>query len=241
MIAKICGVYKILNTITGDYYLGSSCDIRGRWNSHRYELRKNLRGNTHFQNAWNKYGEQAFEFSILLLCDVAHKLYLEDGLIKLLRPAYNSSEDALAPMQGRHHTAESLAKMSGKNHHNFGKHHTEESKQKIGKANMGKHHTEESKQKIREVNIGKYHTEESKQKISESGKGNTNALGHIVSEKVRARLSEASKGNTNALGHKYTEEVLAKMRGRIASDKTREKMSIAAKKRWALKREAQND
>jgi hypothetical protein len=31
------------------------------------------------------------------------------------------------------------------------------------------------------------------------------------------------------------------MRGRIASDKTREKMSIAAKKRWALKREAQND
>lgn len=40
-----------------------------RMNHHLFHLRKNSHKNAHFQAAWNKYGEDAFEFSILEVCD----------------------------------------------------------------------------------------------------------------------------------------------------------------------------
>lgn len=63
----------------------------------------------------------------------------------------------------------------------YGKHHTEESKQKMSESLKGRRHTEETKQKLSKANKGKYtgekhpfygkhHTEESKRKISEAGK-----------------------------------------------------------------------
>lgn len=55
---------------------------------------------------------------------------------------------------------------------------TEETKKKMSEAKIGKpspmtgkHHTEETKQKLREINLGKTHTEESKKKMSEAHKG----------------------------------------------------------------------
>lgn len=32
---KISAVYKIVNTVTGDFYVGSSKDVKLRWSSHR--------------------------------------------------------------------------------------------------------------------------------------------------------------------------------------------------------------
>ena len=32
---KIIGVYKITNTITGDFYIGSSKDVKQRWAVHK--------------------------------------------------------------------------------------------------------------------------------------------------------------------------------------------------------------
>lgn len=46
-------------------------------------------------------------------------------------------------------------KYKGENHPMYGKHHTEETKQKISKIHKGYHHTEESKQKISKGNKGK--------------------------------------------------------------------------------------
>ena len=34
MAEKIIGVYKITNTITGDFYIGSSKDVKRRWKVH---------------------------------------------------------------------------------------------------------------------------------------------------------------------------------------------------------------
>lgn len=60
------GIYKIINKIDGKYYVGSTKDFDKRW---RKKHRKQLRGNYHYnqklQNAWNKYGENSFEFQIL--------------------------------------------------------------------------------------------------------------------------------------------------------------------------------
>ena len=33
---KISGIYKITNTITGDFYIGSSKDVKRRWAAHKW-------------------------------------------------------------------------------------------------------------------------------------------------------------------------------------------------------------
>jgi DNA-binding transcriptional regulator YiaG len=55
----------------------------------------------------------------------------------------------------------------------LGKHHSDEAKEKISKANsgktgpmLGKHHTEETKEKLREINLDKKHSAETKEKLS---------------------------------------------------------------------------
>ena len=61
----ISGVYQIRNKINNKVYVGSSKDISQRWLQHISGLKNNKHRNQHLQYAWNKYGEENFEFSIL--------------------------------------------------------------------------------------------------------------------------------------------------------------------------------
>lgn len=69
----VSGVYAILNLLNGTVYVGSALDVRYRWHKHKRTLRLNIHANLYLQNAWNKYGEEAFEF-ILLECVSKNKL-----------------------------------------------------------------------------------------------------------------------------------------------------------------------
>jgi group I intron endonuclease len=60
-----CGVYCIENIINNKKYIGYSINIERRWNRHINDLRKNKHDNSCLQNAWNKYREGNFVFSIL--------------------------------------------------------------------------------------------------------------------------------------------------------------------------------
>lgn len=59
------GIYKITNTVNGKVYIGKSQNIEKRFNDHIYGLNRGINHNSHFQNAWNKYGEKNFKFEII--------------------------------------------------------------------------------------------------------------------------------------------------------------------------------
>ena len=59
------GIYQILCTPTGKVYVGSATDLRNRWKAHIDKLCKGRHHNKYLQNAWNKYGPNSFEFSVL--------------------------------------------------------------------------------------------------------------------------------------------------------------------------------
>lgn len=63
------GVYKIINTINGKFYVGSSKNIPSRISRHFYELKRNSHHSAYFQRAYNKYGKENFIHEVVLECD----------------------------------------------------------------------------------------------------------------------------------------------------------------------------
>jgi hypothetical protein len=59
------GVYAIVNTVTGECFVGSSADMRLALAVHRSSLRDGLSEHRALQEAWTQYGEQAFTFLVL--------------------------------------------------------------------------------------------------------------------------------------------------------------------------------
>lgn len=58
-------VYKILNRINNKFYIGSTNNFKTRKRNHIYKLKNNKHDNIYLQRAWNKYGEENFEFIIM--------------------------------------------------------------------------------------------------------------------------------------------------------------------------------
>ena len=55
----------ITNKINGKKYIGQAHDIALRWSHHKCDLNNNQHHNKHLQNAWNLYGSENFDFSII--------------------------------------------------------------------------------------------------------------------------------------------------------------------------------
>lgn len=66
----IVGIYCFQNKIDGKCYIGKSINIWDRYKQHINQLNGRYLENKHFINAWHKYGEENFEFSILEECDI---------------------------------------------------------------------------------------------------------------------------------------------------------------------------
>lgn len=75
------GVYQILCVPTGKIYIGSSVNLRERWNRHRRTLRRGNHRNAHLQHAWNRYGEDNFVFSVLEFVKPSNLLRAEQAWI----------------------------------------------------------------------------------------------------------------------------------------------------------------
>ena len=82
MKEKISGIYYIKNIINNKIYVGQSIDIKTRLYRHKNDLRNN-RDSRHLQNSYNKYGEDNFEFVLLMECPVEELDFWEKYYIKL--------------------------------------------------------------------------------------------------------------------------------------------------------------
>jgi group I intron endonuclease len=79
------GVYQIVNKITQKRYIGKSSNIQSRWNGHKHDLINNKHPNNYLQKSWNKYGKLNFEFEILQICSLDQCSLYEDYWVKILK------------------------------------------------------------------------------------------------------------------------------------------------------------
>ena len=108
----VCGIYKIVNKVTGQCYVGQSQRVKKRLKEHFRLLRWNKHTNPHLQNAYNKYGPLAFYGAIEVECPNLDELdQLENEFLRgtawFEEPTvYNIADFAKAPMRGKAHSEE---------------------------------------------------------------------------------------------------------------------------------------
>ena len=87
----ISGVYKITNTITGDFYIGSSKNVKQRWRSHKCKSVWKRQPNNQMYQDMQKYGLESFIFEVLEEAEEEKLKEKEQQFIEMLQPTYNSN------------------------------------------------------------------------------------------------------------------------------------------------------
>lgn len=88
---KICAVYKITNTITNDFYIGSSKNVKQRWADHKRPSMSKKHPNNQLYKDMQKFGLNNFVFEILAEVEPEELKEVEQQFIEKLKPVYNSN------------------------------------------------------------------------------------------------------------------------------------------------------
>lgn len=88
---KICGIYIIINTVTDDFYIGSSKDIKSRWCDHKKPSTWKRCPNKQLYQDMQKYGIDKFEFQLIEEVESEQLKETEQKFIEILQPTYNSN------------------------------------------------------------------------------------------------------------------------------------------------------
>lgn len=205
------GVYEILNTVNGKRYVGSAVLFRTRFAVHRHELRRGEHHSKKLQNAWDKYGQEAFVFRKLFVCAKDMLTFYEQRAIDTFNPEYNILKLARSSL-GYKHAPEALARMS--------------KAQRSRPPREGRPLSEETKQKIGDKNRGRVVSESTREKLRAARAGKTPARGMQHSLEARAKMSAARKGKPRP--PEAIKAGAAKRRGVPRSPETKAKLSALA-------------
>jgi len=190
-------IYKVTNLITNKSYVGQHCyeGSRAPLNDHYFG------SGIYLLRSIKKHGLKNFKKEILiedLTSQFAANLFEEYFIKKentLFPDGYNilkGGDIVENPtfMKGRHHTEETKKKIGNANR---GQVRSEEQKKMISLCTRGKHHSLGTKQKMSRTRRGKPLTEEWRQKISKA------LIGHKVSEEQREHHSRILTGRHHSL------------------------------------------
>lgn len=184
-------------SISGKPYVGSSNNIKNRWQNHRSMLNRSIHYNSHLQKAWNKYGKEGFTWKVLEECEreflVEREQYWIDRF-DAYKNGYNQRPIANSPKgmklsdeqkekikQGM--SSESIRKKLSENAK--ARKHSKDRKEKISQSLMGIHRSDETKERMRKAAKLRVITPEHRAKIAQNRKGKRH------SAEARAKISEA--------------------------------------------------
>lgn len=74
---SLVGIYRIVNIITGESYVGQSKDIEKRWAEHDTMLQKGQHHSSKLQRAYDRYGAKAFIKTVLKIYPYYNKFTLD--------------------------------------------------------------------------------------------------------------------------------------------------------------------
>lgn len=185
-----CGIYRYTNIINGKRYIGQSVDIEGRYKHHIRSSKEDI-PKTLIDKAIAKYGLANFRFEILEYCskeelDEREIYWINYYYTFLLRKdglgyGYNMSEGGSFGSEpynkGKHLSEEQKKKISiscsfykGTLHSQYGRHKSDDTKQKLRNANLGKKQSKETIEKRRKKLTGIVKSDEFKQRMSNDKK-----------------------------------------------------------------------
>ena len=130
-ITNEAGIYRILNTVTNKFYLGSAVNFKLRFRRHIYELKNSKHHSPYLQNSFNKYGIDAFKFEVL---EVIPKEEFIDN--KYLTDVEQMWLDACQP-----YVREIGYNIKSKADNSYGRKHKEETKAYFSSINKGRKRT----------------------------------------------------------------------------------------------------
>lgn len=114
-ILNSSGIYKIVCAKNNKIYIGSALNLNKRKREHFSCLKNNTHFNHYLQNCFNKYGEEAFIFEVVLYCEQNELLIKEEEQIKVhnsYKNGFNMLEKPTKNMFGYKHTQEAKKQMS---------------------------------------------------------------------------------------------------------------------------------
>ena len=199
------GIYAITHAADGRVYVGSAKSLKKREGQHLRLLAAGKHHSIKLQNAWNKYGAQAFSFSVLE--------YVQDVALLVVR-----EQEWIDSKQAATHGFNVSAKAGSL----LGFKHSKATKDQMSLAHKGRAKTPEHAAKTAEALRGRVMTDEQRQKMRDAKLGKKRKP---HSEETKARMSAASKGKPKSPAHRAALS-LAKT-GKPLPAETRQKMSAA--------------
>lgn len=192
-MTKKSGIYGWRCTDSGKWYIGQSVDVEARRSNHLSCLRGGYGFNGYLQAAFNKHGEESFEFHVLEetpedILDVRERTWI--AYLKSTDPVHGYNLDSGGKLHKRH-SAITRAKMSESNK---GKHSgpiSAEHRANISAAQMGKKRgpfSEEHRAALSAAHKGQGLSPEHRAKVTAA------LTGRAVSEETRAKISASNIG-----------------------------------------------
>lgn len=242
----VSGIYAILNLLNGKRYVGSAVNLERRQQGHFRDLRNGKNGNSYLQNAFNKYGNDAFGWIVLKYVeDLKMLLVWEDLYLKIYWPMgllYNSCPTAGSTL-GYKHTEKTKQKMKKDEEQRREASETalkrwtdpeyiqmqRDTNPMLWKSgeqclSYGKRDSAETKQRRREARLKLWADPEYRQMMFEIQN----------SPEYKRRCSEAHKGKRHS--DKTKQRMKKAHEGKEFSEEHKHNISVARKKYWARKR-----
>lgn len=223
------GIYQIRNLVNSRVYVGSAVNLANRRKEHLSNLRRGKHHSPKLQNAWLKYGEDAFVFEVLEVVDCRETLLEAEqrhiDALSAVKCGYNVSPTAGSTL-GRKLSDETRAKMRDAQQAL-----PMEVKRNRARTIVKLERTDAWKAKIASSMTGRKFSEEEREKMSASAKAR--------GAEANARIAQAIRDADLLRGGRHSEGSKAKISQALKGRTFSEEHRAAIKAAWDHRKAAQ--